>query len=66
MFEEIVRLYGVDGKGILNRAATVQFPAIEVVEGWELAELADADPTFVDVLGAEDESTAGNSGFEAS
>lgn len=66
MLEEIVRLYGVDGKGILNRAATVQFPAIEVVEGWELAELADTDPIFVDALGAEDESTAGNSGFEAS
>jgi hypothetical protein len=66
VFEVIVRLYGVDGKGILNRAAIAQLPAIEDVEGCKLAEVAAVDPVFEAALGeGEDGFAAGKSGFEA-
>jgi len=66
VFESIEMLYGVDGKGILNRAAIAQLPAIEDVDGCEFTEVADDDPVFVlGFVPEEDESTAGKSGLEA-
>ena len=65
VFESIEMLYGVDGKGILNRATIAQLPAIEDVDGCEFTDVAD-DPVFVlGFVPEEDESTGGKSGLEA-